>query len=344
LIHKPEITFSPESVIVSEQPLILGFEAVGDEVRLSFPEIEGYEELFIEYEISSRFRSADPVFEIEYDGKAFPFSFYSRGRQSMVFDCEGMEISGLKIKALTEDLQIKINGFVFRKTEYGSIDYDITAAVIEAIQSTGIGYGVKTALAQPAVSGDDRLYLESIDSIPEYAVLKIGENEYEVSDCVDIFDRSVTLTEPIDIDIEPGEEVIVVAPVCSEDYHGIENDPVIGVSLSKIENGSEIRKVCLENAVVSKVFFSDIFVTVYIDTKYKDRLLYMARQYEKHFTECITIELEGESVVLEAVSDGSSDETDMGNNPRVVFTYQIQPQPIRIKKEGRDIDLIMESI
>ena len=344
MIHKPEITFNPESAVVSEQPIILEFENSGDEVRLSFPEIEGYEELLIEYEVSSRYRPFDPVFEIEFEGETYPSSYRTRGRQTMVFDCEGMTISGIKIKALTEDLQIKINSFVFRKTEYDSIDYDITASVIEAIQSKGIDYGVKTALAQPAVSGDDRLYLESIDSIPEYSILKIDENEYEVSDSVDIFDRSVTLTEPIDIDIEQGVEVEVVVPVCSEDYHGIENDPVIGVSLSKIENGSEIRKVCLENAVVSKVFFSDIFVTVYIDTKYKDRLLYMARQYEKHFTECMPIELEGENVVMEAVSDGSSDETDMGNNPRVVFTYQIQPQPIRIKKEGQNVELVMESV
>lgn len=292
----------------------MGFDAVT---------LSDYEEISLHiYEVKDLDHASGNVFSITIDGNTFNFEKIKRGWNHILFDCSGMgSTTEIIITSLVENLTLYIDYIGYRKVTY-DMDIDIIDALKDHIS---LNYNVSTTLSADASSGTTTISLANKRYIYDSSIIEL-DNGAGTTEEVQLTSKTGILKTALTNSFSSGDTVNVLCPVRSENYDDMEPDPICGVVVYDKIIDKEDTVVKIKDGYKQKKLLGFSGVMVYIDCASKKKVLQLANEYNVNYGERFQIFLDGELVDVILETSQFVDDT-IGNNPRMSYYYEIQPQP-----------------
>lgn len=322
---------------------IVWVSAEGKDAVLSFTSFDmtNYEELSFYIYVEQKVNTSS-ILRITIDGVDYDFfpSDFKKGWNHITFDCSGFGIiSSIVFTSLVDDLVLLFDYIGCRYTNF-NCDEDV---VISLKQHITLNYGTETKLRASAAIGDANLQLTDWQYITDTAVLEL-EDKSGNTEQVELEDSTGNIRTQLKLPFPSGSTVRVLCPVRGEDMDDINPDPICGIVVFDLGVEKDLVPVKTVNKVKLKEHLGKLGVAIYIDCSYKLKVLQMAREYAKKYGKEFQFLLDGERV--DAILDNSLFvDSEIGNNPRMIYYYRIQPQPYLYMKVGQitDFDITMSS-
>jgi len=301
-------------------------EAIDEYVTIGFDEIDlsTYEEISFHIYVGDVL-TEDDIFMVTIDSTEFSFTREElrMGRWNhILIDCSEMTtVSSIIITSLVEDLILFVDYIGYRRVTY-NCDIDI----IEALKAhINLDYDVSTTLSAAASAGDDSISLTSKAYITDTSTLEI-DNGSGTIETVDLISINGELSEELVNSFASGVEVRCICPVRNEDNESLEPDPICGIMVYDINVDKDECIVQTKNRSKIKEYLGSLGILIYIDCSSKKKLMQMAREFNKKYGREFQFLLDGEQVDIYMDSSIFTEEV-IGNNPRMAYYYQIEPQP-----------------
>ena len=326
----------------ADKKVTIGF----DSVTLS-----GYEEISLQIHQRNLLASGD-TFKITVDSVVHTFDKLPRfgnGWAHVLLDCSSMgATTTIEIESLVDDLTLFIDYLGYRKTTHDR-DLDVIEAIKAAIS---LDYDVATTITADVAASATSIALASKAYIYDSTVLRLDDGAGTTED-VALINRSGRLKTGLTNAFSAGDTVTALCPVELQDYDDLEADPLCGVMVYDKQTNKMDTQVPTVNKMKKKQFTGPLGVLVYIDCSSKKKLLQLAREYDYMYGERFCIILDGEQVDVILDNSQFTDNT-LGNNPRVAYFYNVEPQPYLIAKgipltsltvtpESKDPDLLYDT-
>jgi len=274
----------------------------------------------------------NPAFTISINGVEFP---YGSMRQSdwlhALIDCSDLgPTTSIAITSNVANLILMLDVFGYRKATYNK-DIDLLQAFQTAIV---LDYDVATVLAADAVVGDTSISFTSAPYIYDETTLLL--NNGTESETVYLTSKSGELKEALQYNYTIGDVVKAICPTLLENYDDVQPDPVCGVMAFDKVTDKQWTETPMYGQYNTKLFTGALGIFVYIDCHSKKKLLQLSREYDFKFGERFEILLDGELVTVILDETNFLDNV-IGNNPRMSYTYYVEPQPTLFRKAGNRI-------
>lgn len=296
--------------------------------RVTFTSVDLSQWEEISFHVFVRDTLYNELFSITVGGETFNFSKADLKRNQwnhILIDCSAMSASTtFTITCLVNNLTMFVDYIGYRKVTNNS-DIDIITALKNHIT---LDYDVTLSLSADALTGDTSVSLTTTDVqgyITDTSILEIDNGAGNI-ETVELIDKSGNLSEALVNNFSSGDEVRVICPIRSEDYESLEPDPICGIKVYDMVAKKQLTIQKTKNRSKVKEYLGALGVMVYIDCSSKKKLLQMAREYAKKYGDEFTFLLDGEQVEIFMESDAFIDDV-IGNNPRKVFYYRLEPQP-----------------
>lgn len=295
-------------------------------VTVSFTEadLSSWEEISFYISMRDQIEEGN-MFSIAIDGNTYNYSraeFRSGKWKHALIDCSSMgAISTIVITSLVANLTLFIDYIGYRRVTYNN-DVDIIEALKDHIN---LNYDTTTYLSADVAAGDTSISLQSKNYINDVCVLQVDDG-YGTIETIEVVDRDLNLKTPMVNGFTSGDEVIVVCPVRSEEYDELEPDPICGIHVYDMDAGKERTVELVKNGSKTKEYLGSLGLLVYIDCSSKKKLLQMSREFNRKYGREFEFLLDGELVDIYLENTVFADEV-IGNNPRMVYYYRIEPQP-----------------
>lgn len=290
------------------------------------------------------------TFTITVDGTLYTFGRLKRkGWNHILIDCQSMgAVTTIVFTSLVDDLTLFIDYMGYRR-----VTHDRDLDVIQAIQSAiSLDYDVATTLTADAAAGAVSISLASSQYVNNTSVLRLDDGGGTTED-VYLSNQSGDLKTALTSAFSSGDTVSILCPVLLENYDDVEPDPICGIVLYDKATDKRTVEIEAKGVIKKKRFTGEVGILVYIDCSSKKKLLQLVREYDNSYGERFEILLDGEKVDL--ILDRSQFVDDIiGNNPRMSYFYEIDPQPyfiangvalttLTLTMESQDPDLVYDT-
>lgn len=287
--------------------------------------LSNYEEISLHIHQRALLSSGD-VFKITVGGVDFVFGKLQRaGWNHILLDCSSMPAtSSIVITSLVNDLILFIDYIGYRRVTHNR-DIDLIQSIQDAIT---LDYGVSTTLTANAAIGATSISLASSNYINDTSSLLLDDG-LGVTETVYLASKSGKLKSPLTHAFLSGNAVTVLCPVLLEDHDNMDPDPICGIMVYDKLTDKRTVEIPVRGKVKQKHFTGALGVIIYIDCRSKKKVLQLAREFDHKYGERFGILLDGEQVDLLIKESKFIDDT-IGNNPRISYYYEIEPQPYLI--------------
>ena len=300
--------------------------ASGETVTISFDSVtfSSYEE--ISFYIAVAEQIGTDLFTVTIDGNTYTFSrddLQFRGKWNHVLiDCTEIgATSSIVITSLVESLTIFIDYIGYR-----SASYDCDIDVIEALKDhINLDYDVSTTLSDDAEAGDNSISLNSTDYINDSTVLELDDGAGTI-ETVDLLSKDGDLSESLTNAFSSGDTVRAICPVRSAEYDNLESDPICGIVVYDYLVDKQDTVVMTKSGSKIKQYLGALGLCIYIDCTSQEKLLKMAREFNRKYGEEFTFLLDGERVDIYLDTSLYNDAM-LGTNHRMAYYYKFEPQP-----------------
>jgi len=269
------------------------------------------------------------LFTMTLSGETFTFTrkdFGNKDWTHMLIDCSKMtDTTSIVFTSIAADLTLFVDYAGYRKVTY-NCDVDI----IEALKShINLDYGVSTTLTASAPIGTTSIaFIKSgIEGYVNDTTLMELDDGAGTTETVSLINRSGLLSEATTSAFAIGNTARILCPVRSEDYDDIQPDPICGIVVYDLSVDKQLTTVYTKNGSKLKQYLGDLGIAVYIDCKSLKKLLQMSREYNKKYGEEFQFLLDGERVNIYLSDESVFSDSIIGNNPRMMYYYRLQPQP-----------------
>lgn len=307
----------------------LVFNQVNGYADVTFTSIDmsAYEELSLQVYVPNTLYNE--LFTITIGGVVYTFTrdeLRTREWNHILFDCSDFTtaLTSIRFTSLVTDLVLFVDLIGCR-----SVTYNCDIDVIEALKDhITLDYGVETTLSAAAVAGDEVISLNygSITGyITDHSMIEL-DDEAGTTETVTLIDKEGTLLAPLVNSFPSGAIASVICPVLSEDYDDVQPDPVCGIKVTDVKVNRQRTVTKAKNISLIKEYLGELGLVIYIDCSSKKKLLQMAREYNRNYGKEFQFVLDGEQVEIYRDSSAFIEDV-IGNNPRVAYYYNFEPQP-----------------
>jgi len=321
------------------------FTAVGATVTVSFDSIDlsDYEELSLHLYL--RDTLYENIFTVTIGSNVYTFTreeFIRNRWNHILFECSTFTtpVTSIVFANLVPDLTLFVDYIGYRRVTY-NCDIDIINALKAHIN---LDYDVSTTLTNAASAGDTEVSLDRtgiVDYITDHSVIEI-DNGSGTTERVTLIDKDGNLLEPLENSFASGSVVEVLCPVESEDYDDVQADPICGIKVIDMKVDRQSTVMVAKNRSLIKEYLGALGVVIYIDCSSKKKLLQLAREYNRKYGKEFQFLLDGEQVEIYLDTSVFTEDV-IGNNPRIAYYYNLEPQPYLIANDPR-IELLTLSM
>lgn len=246
----------------------------------------------------------------------------------MIIDCSDIGTAGtIVFDNLVPDLTIFVDYPGYRSVTY-NCDIDIITALKAHIN---LDYDTEISLTEDATAGDTYLSLNltsAMGYVNDTSVLELDDGAGTI-EVVELIDQAGNLANALVNDFTTTATVSVICPVRSEDYDALEPDPICGIKVFDMKTDKRDDIIYTKSGSKLKEYLGSLGIAIYIDCSSKKKLLQMSREYNRKYGKAFIFLLDGEQV--EIYLDNSVFAEDViGNNPRMIWYYYLEPQPFLV--------------
>ncbi|MFW9871955.1 MAG: hypothetical protein ACFFG0_02560 [Candidatus Thorarchaeota archaeon] len=295
-------------------------------VTMSFDEIDlsTYEEISFHLYMGDVLENGN-IFKITIDSNDYIFTRDDLRKSRwnhILIDCSSMTtISSIIFTSLISDFTLFVDYLGYRKVTY-NCDIDIITALKLHIN---LDYDVSTTLSSAASAGDEEISLTSDAYVTDTSILEI-DNGTGTIETVELISKDGTLNAELVNSFANGSEVRVICPIRGDDYDSLQPDPICAIKVYDINVDKEQAAIKMKDGSKIKEYLGSLGIIIYIDCSSKKKLMQMAREFNKKYGREFKFLLDGEQVEIYLDTDMFTDSI-IGNNPRMAYYYQIDPQP-----------------
>jgi hypothetical protein len=285
--------------------------------------LSNYEEISF-YLDQADFISEGNVFKITVGGIDYNFERLNRGWNHVLIDCSGIgATTTIIITSLVTNLTLFLDVLGYRK-----VNYDCDIDIIEALKNhISLDYNVSTTLSASVTAGATSISLTSQTYINDTSRLEI-DNGVGTTEEVELINKSGKLLNAITNSFTSGDTVTVLCPTLSQSYDSAEPDPICGIVAYDKQSVKENYIETVRDGYIHKFYTGALGILIYIDCTSDKKLFQLSREFDFKYGEMFQFLLDGEliDITLENVVYSGAI---VGNNPRVAYYYNIDPQPIK---------------
>ncbi len=307
---------------------IVWTEGINQTMTITFDSVllSDYEEISFYLSQSSVITPGD-LYTITVDGEDYSFTNMVHKWNHILIDCSGIgATTTIVITSLIDDLTLFIDVLGYRRTSHNA-DIDVLQAVKNTIS---LSYGVSTTLSANAAVGATSISLNSTAYINNSSALELDDGA-GTTEIVYLTNKQGALQSATVNAFSSGDTVTVLCPTVMDDYDNIEPDPICGVTVYDMQTGTDVITEHFENGAAKKVYTGSLGVCIYIDCSSKKKVLQLSREFQFKYGDCFRMLLDGEQVSVWLEESRFVDDL-IGNNPRIAYYYEIEPQPYTVHK------------
>lgn len=311
------------------------FSAIGQYVDITFDIItlSEYEELSLYLYTTPRLPKEN-LLTLSIDGNDITLEAMNKNCyfEHILVDCSSMgAVNTIRFISLVSSLTLFIDYIGVRKVSYKNLDISLLQALQDHIS---LDYGVETTLSSDIAAESKTIDLNSWSYVNNNTELLIDNTEI-----VRLINKG-ELSEGVASAYSSGTSVKINLPVCLEDMIDIAPDPMIGICLIDVDTDSYRTIEYSKNISKNKKHLGNAVINIFLESSSKLKLLQLAREYNNVYGSSFVFLHDGECTNMYIESVLFIDD-EIGNIPRIVYTYKIQVSPITVSKRYPITDLTL---